>query len=272
MKAISLVFEYDFNRQLESGRTWGKEGYRSRDFIFEYSAASFITFADKNKNFNHEIFTDNPELLWKNLNRYDVDLSNIKVIDGSDKIREWKNHRYCFYPAMMHLDMYKDEKDQLIKLDNDLVCLENIEFLYDSSEYLLWQVERDLVSKGREYWGEREASRQAFGTDVFPLWNIGVLGFPKGDKKDLIEEMINAGIKCSEVDISSVCRFPEAPGLTSKIWSCAEQTGYSFVIHDRGLKVRTTKDIIDHHCHGFDSKKECILSASHLLKKEFRKG
>ena len=37
MLAISLVFEYDFNKQLDSGRTWGKVGYKSKDFIFEWS-------------------------------------------------------------------------------------------------------------------------------------------------------------------------------------------------------------------------------------------
>ena len=33
MKAISLVFGYDFDKQVTSGRTWGKTGYKSKEFI-----------------------------------------------------------------------------------------------------------------------------------------------------------------------------------------------------------------------------------------------
>ena len=67
MKVISLVFDYDLDKQVESGRTWGKQGYKSKDFIFEYSAASFATFADKNPGFHHEIMTDDIDLLNKKL-------------------------------------------------------------------------------------------------------------------------------------------------------------------------------------------------------------
>jgi len=265
MKAISLVFEYDFNRQVDSGRTWGKTGYKGKDFIFEYSAASFATFADKNKGFYHEVMTDDPELLAEKIDRYAVDWSGFSIVDGRKEIEEWKKHRYCFNPAMMHLGMYKDEKDQLLKLDNDLECLKPLSSLEGNESILMWRKERN-VNAGREYWGEREASRKAFGTDDFSLYNIGVMGFPAGDKRKLIEDLIDAGRRVSEMDISNVVRFPEKPGLKVEIWSCSEQTGYCYVVHKNNLATVTVENYIQHHCYGFDSKKDCINAAAHLLK------
>ena len=43
MKIVSLVFNYDLEKQRDSGRLWGKQGYRNKDYIFEYSAASIST-------------------------------------------------------------------------------------------------------------------------------------------------------------------------------------------------------------------------------------
>tara|TARA_A100000164_G_scaffold381309_1_gene432295 strand:+ start:226 stop:1026 length:801 start_codon:yes stop_codon:yes gene_type:complete len=266
MKAISLVFEYDFNKQVTSGRTWGKTGYKTKDFIFEYSAASFATFAHHNPGLDHEVMTDDKNLLEEKISKYNVDWSGLKIIDASSKIQEWKKHRYCFYPAMMHLKEYEDVSDQLIKLDNDLECLKPLQGLEENTDILFWKHERN-VNKGREYWGEREASRRAFGTDDYQLYNMGVTGFPRGDKKDMIREMVSAGLKMSEVDISNVVHFPERPDLKVKIWSCSEQTGYCYTVHKRNCSVTTVEDYIHHHCYGFDSKKQCVDSAKHLLKR-----
>lgn len=267
MKAISLVFGYDFDKQVSSGRTWGKTGYKSKEFIFEYSAASFATFAHHNPGFDHEVLTDDKTLLTEKTAQYDVDWSGLKIVDGKEKIQEWKNHRYCFYPAMMHLDLYKEETDQLIKLDNDLECLGPLDPLKDSPDILMWRKERN-VNSGREYWGEREAARQAFGTDNFSLYNMGVMGFPAGKKSQLITDLVDAGLKMSEVDISNVVHFPERPDLKVEIWSCSDQTGYCYVLHKNSLNVRTVEDLINHHCYGFDSKKDCINAAKHLLKEK----
>jgi hypothetical protein len=265
VKAISLVFEYDFDKQHKSGRTWGRLGYKSKDFIFEYSAASFATFDHKNPNFNHEVMTDDPGLLREKIEKYDLGWSGLKIIDAGKKIEEWKRHRYCFYPAMMHLKEYEDEQAQLLKLDNDLECLVPLDGLEGSPDILMWKHERN-VNSGREYWGERAAARIAFGTDNFQLYNMGVMGFPKGDKKKLINELVDAGIKMSESDISSIVKFPENPGHKVSIWSCSEQTGYCYILHKNNLKVKTVEDQINHHCYGFDSKKDCINAATHLLK------
>ncbi len=265
MKAISLVFEYDFEKQLRSGRTWGKTGYKSKDFIFEYSAASFATFAHHNLGFDHEVLTDDKLLLEEKISKYSVDWSGLKIIDGKDQISEWKNHRYCFYPAMMHLDLYKHTTEQLIKLDNDLECLKPLTGLENIKDILMWKKERN-VSTGREYWGEREAARKTFGTDDFSLYNMGVMGFPVGEKSELISNLVQAGLKMSEANISNVVHFPERPDLKVEMWSCSEQTGYCYILHTNNLKVRTVEDYINHHCYGFDSKKDCINAAKQLLK------
>ncbi len=264
MKAISLVFEYDFDKQLESGRTWGKTGYKSKDFIFEYSAASFATFAHHNSSFTHEILTDDKDLLKKKVDQYSVNWSGLKIIEDRKLIESWKEHRYCFYPAMMHLKMYENEKDQLLKLDNDLECLSPLDDIIGSDKILLWRHERN-VSAGREYWGERAASRITFGTDDYDLYNIGVLGLPKGDKKELISSMFDAGIKMSEADITNIVRFPESPGLKVPIWSCSEQTAYCYVIDKSSFELQTVENYINHHCYGFDSKKDCINAAKKLM-------
>ena len=264
-KAVSLVFEYDFDKQKTSGRVWGKQGYRSKDFIFEYSAASFSTFAHHNSKFYHEVLTDDRDLLWKKISKYDVDWSYFHIIEDKDLICEWKNHRYCFYPAMMHLGLYKSEKCQLLKLDNDLECLRPLDSIKNSKDYLFWKFERN-VSSGRDYWGESYAARLSFGTDNFPLYNMGVLGFPEGDKSALIDKMIKRGIEMSQVDISSIARFREDPAIRSKIWSCSEQTAYCYVMFEEKLNLTTVEDLIDHHCYGHDAKEKCIDRAKFLLK------
>ena len=55
MKIVSLVFNYDLEKQRDSGRLWGKQGYRNKDYIFEYSAASISTFLHTSAG---------PRLLW----------------------------------------------------------------------------------------------------------------------------------------------------------------------------------------------------------------
>lgn len=100
----------------------------------------------------------------------------------------------------MHLKMYEEETAQLLKLDNDLECIKPLDIFLGSNDILLWKHERN-VSSGREYWGERLASRKAFGTENYELYNIGVLGLPEGNKKNLINEMLAAAYKMSEVDI-----------------------------------------------------------------------
>ena len=63
MKFISLVFDYDFGKQKKSGRIWADRAYRSKDFIFEYTAASIVTFCHHNPDKKYIIDTDDVDLL-----------------------------------------------------------------------------------------------------------------------------------------------------------------------------------------------------------------
>ena len=48
MRIVSLVFSYDFDRMKSSGRVWSHMGYKSKDYIQSYSAASIATFLHHN--------------------------------------------------------------------------------------------------------------------------------------------------------------------------------------------------------------------------------
>ena len=48
MKCIALTYNYDLNKLSSIGRHWAKDVYGGKNFIFEYSAASYATFIDKN--------------------------------------------------------------------------------------------------------------------------------------------------------------------------------------------------------------------------------
>ena len=74
----------------------------------------------------------------------------------------------------------------------------------------------------------------------------------------------NFRLKMSKADVSDVIRFPEAPGVTSKVWSCSEQTGYCYVMHLNNFNIRTVDDLIDHHCYGADAKVTWINNAKFL--------
>jgi hypothetical protein len=77
MKAIALTFDYDLNKMKSNGRFWAEKVYGTKTLdIFKYSAASYATFIDKNKNIPLTIYTNNIELIERCLNEYNVDLSD----------------------------------------------------------------------------------------------------------------------------------------------------------------------------------------------------
>ena len=78
--------------------------------------------------------------------------------------------------------------------------------------------------------------------------------------------MIDVSLKMLDVDISDIVFFKEEPGYKAKMWSCSEQTAYSYVLDDRRVPIREVDDIFNHHCYGFTAKDECIAQAKYLLK------
>ena len=148
MKFVSLVFNYDLDKMSKSGRIWGKEGYRNQNYIFEYSAASIATVLDKNPHIDYDVWTDNAELLFENISKYNVNTSKLNVINKIDKIKEYSTHDYCFWPAVKIVDDYFKSNEQIIKLDNDLTCLKKCDDLFSHDGALVWKHERNC-SKGR---------------------------------------------------------------------------------------------------------------------------
>jgi hypothetical protein len=269
VKTISLVFDYDFNKQKESGRVWAEKGYKSKDFIFEYSAASFASFLYKNPNRVHIVDTDDVDLLHSKIKKYNVNYDNLDIRDSSDLISEWKSNEYCFFPLLAHIKYHAElSKESVVKLDNDLTCLKSIDELEDFSDILAWKFERN-VSNGRDYWGEKYVCNTALGTDDFDEYNTGVLGISKNNL-EIVDEFISVTEKLISVDASSVIRFKSHPGQTSKVYATSDQTAVNWVFHNNGLKVTETDEYFFHHCYAIDAKKNCIKESQVYLKDGFQ--
>jgi hypothetical protein len=264
MKIISLVFDYDLEKVASCGRAWGYQGYKNKDFIFEYSAASYATFAHHNPDLEYIIDTDDRNFLLSKLKKYDISLESLSILSSSEEIDEWKSHRYCFWPLAMHRRKYLHFNEPILKLDNDLTCLKPIDDILDFHGVLVWKYERN-VKEGRENWGERFVCRDVFGTDNFPAWNMGVLGIDKESLK-IIDECIEISEKLVSVDTSSVIAYKEAPGVKFNMWVNGEQTAMNWAIYKNNIQVKETYDYFEHHCYGFDVKKDVIKSAEFLRK------
>lgn len=269
MKIVSLVFNYDLEKQKDSGRLWGKQGYRSKEYIFEYSAASIATFLHHNPDLKYIVNTDDKKFLENQLSKYNVSKKNLEIIDSSKEISEWKKHKYCFNPAMMHFKEHLVKGEKIIKLDNDLTCLKPLDDILDFEGALIWKTEFP-ISGGREYWGERKVAREVVGTEDFNSYNIGVFGLSE-NYISLVEDMVDIAYKMVDVDISDIVFFKEEPGFKAKMWSCSEQTAYSYVLDREQLNVREMEDYFMHHCYGFEAKDNCISEAKYLLKEKIEK-
>jgi hypothetical protein len=264
MKIVSLVFNYDLEKQRDSGRLWGKQGYRNKDYIFEYSAASISTFLHHNPTRHYVVNTDDVDLLHSKISRYNVPTSNLEIVDTNERLEEWKQHKYCFNPAMMHFKEHLVEGEKIIKLDNDLTCLKPIDEVEDFDGALIWETEFP-ISRGREYWGERHVAREVVGTEDFNSYNIGVFGLSP-QYLHLVDRMIDIAYKMLDVDISKIVYFKEDPAFKAKMWSCSEQTAYSYVLDAEKVPVREMNDFFKHHCYGFEAKDNCIAEAAWLKK------
>ena len=75
MRVVSLVFSYDLDRMKSSGRVWSHGGYRDKNYIQSYSAASIATFLHHNPEKEYIVNTDDVDGLFKHINQYDVSTS-----------------------------------------------------------------------------------------------------------------------------------------------------------------------------------------------------
>ncbi len=72
MKVIALTYNYDLPKLIDIGRKWAPDVYGNKEFIFDYSAASYATFLDKHRNQTIHLYTDDIELLKHKMEQYDV--------------------------------------------------------------------------------------------------------------------------------------------------------------------------------------------------------
>ena len=79
MRIVSLVFSYDFDRMKSSGRVWSHTGYRGKDYIQTYSAASISTFLHHNPEKEYIVNTDDIEGLMTRIEKYDVSTKGARM-------------------------------------------------------------------------------------------------------------------------------------------------------------------------------------------------
>ena len=172
-------------------------------------------------------FTDDVDLLYSKIKKYDVNYSNLDIRDSRGIIKEWKSQDYCFFPLLEHVKYHaSNSMESVVKLDNDLTCLKPIDGLDDFSGILSWKFERN-VSSGRDYWGEKYVC---------------------------------------QVDASSVIRFKSHPELRSKTYATSDQTAVNWVFHKNRLQVTETFDYFNHHCYRIDAKIDCIKESEKYLR------
>ena len=258
MKAIALTFDYNISGSgsLDSiGRHWAKNVYKNKEFIFRYSAASYSTFIHHNPEIKFDIHTDDVNLLSNELAKYNVDTSNVEIVDWRNELSIYKKHKYPFESVMQLVKKYKDSEDYLLKLDNDLICKSKLAI--DENCILAWKYERN-VSNGNPLWGEIHICNSTVGTTDFNLYNMGVMGLPKGFWVHY-DEFLNVCDNMINIDISNIT------DVNSKIYHCCEQTAYNWVWHKYNYKINQAQDYFDHY---FETKIECVKDAQYLLREK----
>jgi hypothetical protein len=255
MKVITLTFAYDMSKLFEIGRFWAKDVYIDKDFIFEYSAASYATFLDKNTELKLHLYTDDVDLIKEKLNKYNVNLDNVIYYDYSDKLKSYEGKlKYCFDVLHDFIIESKSDKEYTIKIDCDLTFHNRIPNIDDDNkDILVWKYER-MLFEGDFRMGEIKSSVLSIGDINYKIFNVGLLGIPPSFEIDELDVVYR---KMADVDIMDVS------DLNVKSWHCAEQTAKNWIFHKHNYNVIETYKIVDHN---FSIKKKCIDDAKYLLK------
>jgi len=256
MKFIALNYKYNLDKMSEIGRKWSYDVYKNDEFILDYSAASYATFIDKNKNAILHLYTDEVDKMREKLLKYNIDIDRIKIIDYSENLKKYDNNlKYSFTVLNDFINFAKSDSEYTIKIDNDLIFNSELP-IFDENSVLVWKYER-IVKNGDLRWGEIKICDHVLKTTDFKIYNLGLFGLPVNyeieEAKRTMEEMIN-------VDISDVT------DVDSKIYHCCEQTANNWVFHKHNYNVIETYNYVDHL---FDNKGECIIRAKYLLKNDF---
>lgn len=253
MKFIALNYDYDLNKLSRIGRRWTYNVYKNYDFICDYSAASYATFIDKNKNSALHLYTDNILKMKKALSKYNIDQDRIIYIDYSDILDGYNDSlEYSFTVLNDFINFAKSNTEYTIKIDNDLIFKTELPNI-DENSVAVWKYER-IVKHGDSRWGEIKICEKVLETTDFKIYNLGLFGLPikyeTKEAKEIMDKMIN-------VDISDVT------DVGSHIYHCCEQTANNWIFHIKEYNIVETYKYVDHL---FDKKEDCIKMAEYLLK------
>ena len=254
MKVIALTYDYDLGKLADIGRKWAGSVYRGKEFIFDYSAASYATFIDKNPGQILHIYSDDVQLMKQKMNLYKINQDSIEYHDYSPQLEKYKaNLRYSFDVLTDFIYFGKSTDDFTVKVDNDLIFHGKLPEP-KGNDVFVWKYER-LVHQGNPKMGEIKVCEKTIGFTALPIYNLGVLGipadYPEAELRKTCDDMVS-------VDISDVCDISG-----TKIWHCCEQTANNWIFYTHKYNVVQTYNIVTHY---FDNKYNCIIGAKYLLK------
>ena len=253
MKVIALTYDYDIGKLAEIGRSWAGKVYGNKEFIFEYSAASYATFIDKNPTKVLHLYTDDILLIKEKLNKYNINQDKVICHDFNEQLKKYSTGlRYSFDVLTDFIYYGKSNDDFTVKIDNDLIFHGALPEPY-KNDVFVWKYER-LIHQGDPRMGEIKVAEKTLGRTDIKIYNLGVLGIPVGYPEQELRDVCDAMIS---VDISDVT------DVNAKIWHCCEQTANNWIFYKYNYKVVETHTIVTHH---FDNKHKCIEEAKYLLK------
>jgi hypothetical protein len=253
MKFIALNYNYNLDKMSEIGRKWAYDVYKNNDFIFDYSAASYATFIDKNKTSVLHLYTDNIDLMKSKMLKYRIDHDRIKYIDYSENLKKYdETLKYSFTILNDFINFAKSDTEYTIKLDNDLIFEKELPSFNENS-VLVWKYER-IVKDGDIRWGEIKICNEILNNINFKIFNLGLFGLPSNYQTDEAKNIMD---KLISVDISNVT------DVDSKIYHCSEQTANNWIFNKYNYNVVETYPYVDHL---FDRKGECIERAKYLIR------
>ncbi len=255
MKVITLTFAYDISKLFEIGRFWAKDVYIDKDFISDYSAASYATFLHTNPDLQLHLYTDDIDLIREKLNQYNVNLKNVVYHDYSEKLKSYEGKlKYSFDILHDFIIEQRSNSEYTVKIDCDLSFRNKIPMMDNTSkDILVWKYERMLFN-GDPRMGEIKSSTLSVGNINYKIFNVGLLGIPPTFEIDELDDVYR---KMSDVNIMDVS------DIKVNSWHCAEQTAKNWIFHKYNYNVIESYNFVNHH---FETKKKCIDDAKYLLK------
>ena len=190
MKVITLTFAYDISKLFEIGRFWAKDVYIDKDFISDYSAASYATFLHTNPDLQLHLYTDDIDLIREKLNQYNVNLKNVVYHDYSEKLKSYEGKlKYSFDILHDFIIEQRSNSEYTVKIDCDLSFRNKIPMMDNTSkDILVWKYERMLFN-GDPRMGEIKSSTLSVGNINYKIFNVGLLGIPPTFEIDELDDV-----------------------------------------------------------------------------------